>query len=72
MEELAGCKRGLLHPASPSKKLIVSTSRTGVSLDGVLASKNRLRFTQYGNYSIKVLNDVLAVILLNDVLAVDI
>ena len=45
-------------------------SRTGISLGGVLASKNRLRFTRLDNYTRASLNDVLALNSLNDVLAV--
>jgi hypothetical protein len=44
-------------------------SRTGVSLGGVLASKNRLRFTRHDNYTRTSLNDVLAHNSLNDVFA---
>jgi len=44
-------------------------SRTGISLGGVLASKNRLRFTRRGKYTRTSLNDVLALNSLNDVVA---
>jgi len=44
-------------------------SRTGLSLSGVLASKNRLRFTRYDKFTRASLNDVLAHNSLNDVLA---
>jgi hypothetical protein len=44
-------------------------SRTGLSLGGVLASKNRLRFTQHLKNTTASLNDVLAHNSLNDVLA---
>jgi hypothetical protein len=44
-------------------------SRTGISLGGVLASKNRLRFTRHDKYTRASLNDVLAHNSLNDVFA---
>jgi muconolactone delta-isomerase len=44
-------------------------SRAGISLGGVLASKNRLRFTRHGHYNQTSLNDVVAHNSLNDVLA---
>jgi len=56
---------GLLPPS----RHIVLMSFTGVSLSGVLASKNRLRFTRYGQCIRKTVNDVLALNSVNDVLA---
>ena len=44
-------------------------SLTGLSLSGVLASKNRLRFTRHDKYNRISLNDVLAHNSLNDVVA---
>jgi len=44
-------------------------SLTGISLSRVLASKNCLRFTRFDNYISTSLNDVMALILLNDVVA---
>lgn len=47
-------------------------SRTGLSLEGVLASKNRLRFTRHDENNLEILNDVLAHNSLNDPLALEI
>jgi len=47
-------------------------SLAGLSLGGVLASKNRLRFTRHNKYNWASLNDVLAHNSLNDVLALEI
>ena len=55
--------------AFPPSLHIVSMSLTGISLGGVLASKNRLRFTRHGYYNQESLIDVMAHILLNDVVA---
>jgi hypothetical protein len=46
-------------------------SLTGLSLGGVLASKNRFRFTRHWQLIMQILNDVLAYISLNDVVALE-
>ena len=46
-------------------------SLTGLSLGGVLASKNRFRFTRHRHSIMRVLNDVLAHNPLNDVVALE-
>ena len=67
-----GGVRGLLsRPSCPTTGLIVSMSRTGISLGGVLASKNRLRFARHNQYTGASLNDVLAHNSLNDVVALE-
>jgi hypothetical protein len=53
-------------PPIPAHRLM---SLTGLSLGGVLASKNRLRFTRRNYLSTTPLNDVLAHNSLNDVVA---
>ena len=70
MSCLGGVKGLLSRPTGTTTVLIVSMSRTGISLSGVLASKNRLRFTRRNDLSTRSLNDVLADNSLNDVLAV--
>ena len=69
MSCLGGVRRLLSRPTCPTTQLIVSMSRTGISLGGVLASKNRLRFTRHDKFTKASLNDVLAYNSLNDVLA---
>jgi hypothetical protein len=53
-------------PPIPAHRLM---SLAGLSLGGVLASKNRLRFTRCNDLNTRSLNDVLAHNSLNDVLA---
>jgi len=62
------CARGMgsRTPPIPAHRLM---SLTGLSLSGVLASKDRLRFTRYDKFTRASLNDVLAHNSLNDVLA---
>jgi hypothetical protein len=54
-----------MHPI-PAHRLM---SLVGLSLGGVLASKNRLRFTRRNYLSARPLNDVMAHNSLNDVVA---
>lgn len=46
-------------------------SLTGLSLGGVLASKNRFRFTRRWQLIMQILNHVLAYTSLNDVVALE-
>ena len=64
------CARGMgsSRPPIPAHRLMILA---GLSLGGVLASKNRLRFTRRNDLNTRSLNDVLAHNSLNDVLALD-
>ena len=52
----------------PTRRLM---SLTGLSLSGMPASKNRFRFTRPEQSTMQTLNDVLAHISLNDVVALE-